>query len=108
MLSLTNNTITAITESDFPSADLQLLSSVELSGNEIKTLSKGVFSNLPALQPYTGRLCLGRNPLNCCGLEWLREMQALDSLCDDVAVCASPPRYAGKELKKTRGRLLCV
>lgn len=109
MLSLTNNSIAgAITADDFPAADLQLLSSIELSGNQITTVSEAAFSKLPALQVYTGRLCLGRNPLNCCGLGWLRKLQALDSLCDAVAVCASPPKYAGKALAKTHGPLDCL
>jgi len=106
MLSLANNKIRAITNSTF--AAVSTLSSIELQGNQISTVAHAAFATNPILRRYNGRLCLGRNPLNCCGLEWLRELPALDALCDDLggpATCASPVALAGKALKRTSGTL---
>ena len=103
-LSLFNNIITQVKASDFE--NLPLLSDVKLSGNNVSTVEKGSFDSLPAMKGYQGRICLDGNPLNCCGLEWLRRMGALDSLCDKQTVCASPKHVAGKALKDTQG-IIC-
>ena len=51
-----------------------LLSDVKLGGNMITSVAKDAFQGLPELTKYYGRLCLENNPLNCCGLEWLRKV----------------------------------
>ena len=103
ILSLFNNFIAEVRVDDFQ--NLPQLSDVKLSGNNVITVEKGTFDSLPAMRGYQGRICLDGNPLNCCGLEWLRRLEALDSLCDAKAVCASPKHVAGKALKDTHGTI---
>ena len=104
-LSLFNNLITEVRAADFE--NVPQLCDVKLSGNNVSTVEKGSLDSLPAMRGYQGRICLDGNPLNCCGLEWLRGMEALDSLCDKPTVCASPKHVAGTELKNTRG-VICT
>ena len=107
-LSLTNNSIgPALPRAAFDPArgNSSALSDINLGGNQIETVESGAFDSLPGLATYYGRLCLERNPLNCCGLEWLRELDALDSLCPGVATCAQPKALRGVALKKTRGTI---
>ena len=108
-LSLTNNSIgPALTRAAFDAvrgANSSALGDINLGGNRIETVDEGTFDDLPALAVYSGRLCLERNPLNCCGLEWLRSMDALDELCPGAATCAAPASVRGKALKKTKGTI---
>ena len=92
-----------------PRVDLPLVFSLKLSGNSIASVSRAAFSSLPLLlQAGAGaRLCLGRNPLDCCGLEWMRDLEALDFLCDDKATCEGPGSVRGRALKETEGNILC-
>ena len=104
-LSLFNNSITEVRVKDFK--NVPRLRDVKLSGNNVTTVEKGTFDSLPAMRSYQGRICLDNNPLDCCGLEWLRRMEALDSLCNAKTVCASPKHVAGKALKDTVGTI-CI
>jgi hypothetical protein len=110
MLSLANNSIAAVPAGAFGSSPL--LTSIELGRNAITTLPKGLFDAVPAMHQYYGRLCLGGNPLDCCGLEWLRDtVAALDATgCADAfqggrATCASPAKVRGRALKDTKGTI---
>ena len=78
---------------------------INLGGNRIETVEVNTFDKLPALKLYSGRLCLERNPLNCCGLEWLRAVDALDELCPGRAICAAPLHVQGVALKDTKGKI---
>lgn len=102
-IALTMNAISEVPADAF--AGCHGLRSIELGSNAITTLNKSTFSQLPALRLPSGRVCLDGNPLDCCGLEWLRDMGALDSTCTGRATCASPSALAGQALKDTKGEL---
>ena len=107
-LALTNNSIgPALPRAAFDAVrgNSSALADIKLGGNRIETVESGAFDGLPGLATYYGRLCLERNPLNCCGLEWLRGMDALDSLCPGEATCDQPRALRGVALKKTSGTI---
>lgn len=103
MLSLVNNSITAVDANAFRGRSK--LQSLELGGNKISKLDSATFRDVPLFNKYVGRLCLDRNPLDCCGMEWLREIPALDALCPAKATCAFPVEHRGKALKDIKGRI---
>ena len=107
MLSLENNHITSLNADSF--VGLSNVFSLKLQGNDISAVSDDTFKDIQTFwQPGAGaRLCLGLNPLNCCGLEWLRDLEALDFLCDLRATCSGPVHLKGVALKDTSGVIAC-
>ena len=104
-LGMEQNRVTHITNVDFAIGGVPVLSDIKLGGNQITTVARDAFKQLGELGKYYGRLCLENNPLDCCGLEWLRAMPSLDALCDGVATCQFPARYKNRPLKQTRGTI---
>lgn len=101
-LDLSYNNLTRLTKASFGSA-LPKLVMLDLSNNpEVTSIDNGLWQSLGSL----GALCLAGMPVDCCGLERLRDQGVIDAApCLGHTVCASPANVAGEWLTKTTGTI---
>lgn len=99
-LNLSANALTAFSPASF-SAAADTLSTLDLSNNpRLASLTGNSFASFSALKA----LCLSQVPLDCCGLEDLRDSGVVDGPgCQGLTVCAAPPIVAGQRLSNTTG-----